>query len=47
MFKGINLLFMNILRSKDGRFLECVCLLVTNILSAVKKIPDSLNYFIK
>jgi hypothetical protein len=38
---------MNILKSKDGRFLECVCVLMVNLLSSVKKSPHAISYFVK
>lgn len=38
---------MNILKSKDGRFLECVCVLMVNLLSSVKKSPQAISYFVK
>lgn len=37
---------MNILRSKDGRFIECVCVLMVNLLSWVKKSPATIEYFV-
>jgi len=38
---------MNVLRSKDGRFLECVCVLMVNLLSSVKKSPPAIELFVK
>jgi hypothetical protein len=47
VFKGVNLFLMNILRSKDSRFLECICVLIMNVMTQVKKLPESLPHFIK
>lgn len=38
---------MNILKSKDGRFLECACILMANLISAVKKSPSASEVFIE
>jgi hypothetical protein len=38
---------MNILKSKDGRFLECACVLLVNLISAVKKSPTACQVFVE
>jgi hypothetical protein len=38
---------MNVFRSKDGRFLECACVLLFNLMSAVKQSPSACEYYIK
>jgi hypothetical protein len=46
-FKQVNQLFFNILRSKDSRFLECICILIVNILTEMKKSPKYISFYIK
>ena len=37
---------MNIFKSKDGRFLECTCVLLFNLLAAVKLSKTATQYYI-
>lgn len=47
IFKHLNLFFMNIIKSKDGRFLECACILLANLISAVKQSPSASELYIQ
>ena len=33
IFQNLNQFFLNIFKSKDGRFLECACILLFNLIS--------------
>lgn len=46
MFKNLSKFFLNIFRSKDSRFVECSCVLLYHLMSAVKKSPKVCLYFI-
>ena len=39
VFKNLKNFFLNILKSKDGRFLECACMLLFNLIGEVKQYP--------
>ena len=47
VFKNLKSFFLNILKSKDGRFLECACILLFNLMGEVKKYPAVSLYFIE